>query len=111
MESGIIPFTVFCATGVLWFATWLYAHRLLHSFCRRFPSEAQREIPYAFDRWVAHPEKALFFFRRSAAEIVRADLALWRQRRRFVILSVCSVIFPVACFLPMFVYAIAMSRK
>ena len=111
MESGTIPFIMCCATGALWFATWLYAHRLLYAFCRRFPSEAAREIPYAFDRWVAHPEKALFFFRRSSADVVRADPALFKQRRRFIILSVSSVIFPVAWFLPMFIYAIIMSQR
>jgi hypothetical protein len=109
MESGTIPFIMFCATGALWFATWLYAHRLLYAFYRRFPTEAAREIPYAFDRYFAHPKKALFFFRRSTAEIVRIDAALSRQRKRFIVLSVCSVIFPVAWFLPMFVYAVIMS--
>ena len=93
--SSIYLFTLFCTTAALWFITWLYAHRLLHSFCARFPVVAQREIPYAFDRWFAHPEKAIFFFRRRAAEILRNDPSLWRQRRTFIFLSVLSVLIPV----------------
>jgi hypothetical protein len=108
---GVYPFTLFCATGALWFVTWLYAHRLLHRFCARFPEVAQREIPYAFDRSCAHPEKAIFFFRRRAAEVIRADPALWRERRRFIALSLLSVVFPLLWFLPLFVFAVIMSQK
>jgi hypothetical protein len=97
--SGIYPLTWFCTTGAIWFVTWLYAHRLLHRFCARFPAVAQREIPYAFDRGFAHPEKAIFFFRRRAAEVVRDDPALWRQRQRFIFLSFLSVLIPVLGFL------------
>ena len=109
--SGVYPFILFCATGVLWFVTWLYGHRLLHGFCARFPEDAQREIPYAFDRWFAHPEKAIFFFRRRAAEVIRAGPALWRERKRFIALSLLSVAFPLVWFLPLFVFAVVMSQK
>jgi hypothetical protein len=97
--SGIYPFTLFCTTAVVWFVTWLYAHRLLHRFCARFPTVAQQEIPYAFDRGFAHPEKAIFFFRRRAAEVVRDDPSLWQQRRRFILLTVLSMLIPALGFL------------
>ena len=103
--SGIYPFLLFCATGVLWITTVWYSHRLGHAFCRRFPSEAAREIPYAFDRGFAHPEKVIFFFRRRAAEILRTDPSLWRQRQRFILLSVLSVLLPVLGFLSIGVVA------
>jgi hypothetical protein len=109
--SGAYPFILFCATGVLWFTTVWYAHRLLHAFCRRFPSEAQREIPHAFDRWFAHPEKGIFFFRHKAVEILRGDALLWRQRQRFILLSVLSVVIPVLGFMSVGVVAILESQK
>jgi len=109
--SGIYPFTLFCATGALWFVTWLYAHRLLYRFCARFPEVAQKEIPYAFNRWLAHPEKAIFFFRHRAAEVIRADPALSRERKRFIALSLLSLVFPLLWFLPLFIYAVVMSHR
>ena len=109
--SATYPFILFCTTIALWWFTVWYAHRLLHAFCDRFPLVAQREIPYAFDRWFAHPEKAIFFFRRRAAEVTSADPALSRQRKRFIGLSVASVVFPLLWFVPLFIFAVIMSHK
>ncbi len=111
MSSGIIPLVMLCATGILWFATVLYAHHLLHAFCSRFPAQASREIPYAFDRWFAHPEKGIFFYRRRAADIVQVDPTLRKKRTHFILLSILSVSFPLAWFLPLFIYAVVMSQK
>jgi hypothetical protein len=109
--SAIYPFILLFATWTLWGITVWYSHRLLHAFCDRFPSVAQREIPYAFDRGFAHPEKAIFFFRRRAAEVTGADPTLSRQRRRFIGLAVASVVFPVLWFAPLFIFAVIMSHK
>ena len=109
--SGTYPFLLFCVTGVVWFTTVWYAHRLLHAFCRRFPSEAQREIPYAFDRWTAHPEKGIFFFRHKAAEIIRGDPLLWRQRQRFIFLFALSLLIPVLGFVSIGVVAFIETHK
>jgi hypothetical protein len=109
--SGTYPFLLFCATVGLWFTTVWYSHRLLHAFCRRFPAEAQREIPYAFDRYIRHPEKGIFFFRHRAAEILRADAVLWRQRQRFIVLSVLSVVVPVLGFISICVVAIIETHR
>jgi hypothetical protein len=109
--SGIYPFALFCVTGLLWFVTWLAAHRLLHAFCDRFPSVAQQEIPDAFDRGFAHPEKGMFFFRQRAAEVLRGDPLLWRQRQRFIFLSAMSVLIPVLGFVSIGVVAIIESHK
>ncbi len=109
--SGIYPFALFCVTGLLWFVTWLCAHRLLHAFCERFPSVAQREIPYAFDRGFAHPEKGIFFFRRRAADVLRGDPLLWRQRQRFIFLAALSLLIPMLGFLSIGVIAFVESYK
>ena len=109
--SGTYPFLLFCSTAGLWFTTAWYSHRLLHAFCRRFPAEAQREIPYAFDSWTAHPEKAIFFFRHRAAEILRADVSLWRQRQRFILLSVLSIVVPPLGFTSISVFALIEMHK
>jgi hypothetical protein len=109
--SSIYPFALFCVTGLLWFVTWLCAHRLLHAFCDRLPLVAQREIPYAFDRGFAHPEKGIFFFRRRAAEILRGDPILWRQRKRFILLSALSVLIPVLGFVSIGIVAFMETHK
>ena len=109
--SATYPLILFCTTVALQLFTVWYGHRLLHAFCDRFPTVAQREIPYAFDRWFAHPEKGIFFFRRRAAEVVRADPTLSRLRRRFIVLSVLSVAFPVSGFLALFIFAVIMAQK
>jgi hypothetical protein len=98
-------------TVALWWFTAWYSARLFHAFCVRFPSVAQREIPYALDRGVTHPEKAIFFFRRRAAEVTSADSILSRQRKRFIALSVASLVFPVLWFAPLCIYAGIMSHK
>jgi hypothetical protein len=109
--SATYPFTLFCITGVLWFVTWLCAHRLLHAFCDRFPLVAQREIPCAFDRWFAHPEKGIFFFRRRAGEVLRGDPRLWRQRQWLLFLSALSVSVPVLGFVSIAVVAFIETHK
>jgi hypothetical protein len=109
--SGIYPILLFCVTGGLWFTTVWYSHRLLHAFCRRFPAEAQREIPYAFDRGFAHPEKGIFFFRHKAAEILRTDTLLWRQRQWFILLSVLSVVVPLLGFTSIAMFAFIQSQR
>jgi hypothetical protein len=108
--SAIYPAILCGMTVALWWFTVWYAHRLLHAFCDRFPLIAQQEIPYAHDRF-AHPEKAIFFFRRRAAEVTSTDPTLSRQRKRFIGLSVASVIFPLLWFVPLFIFAIIMSHK
>jgi len=85
----------------------LYAHRLFRRFCARFPSVAQQEIPHAFDRCIAHPEKALFFLRRRAADVVRDDPLLSLQRRRFLALLFFSALIPFLGFMAIIAVAFA----
>ena len=58
-----------------------------------------------------HPEKAIFFFRRRAAQILRADAVLWKQRQRFLFLMTLSVLVPVIGFLSICVVAYIETRK
>lgn len=92
--------TVWAILGlVVWaaliLATNIQGSRLLRMFRERYPQIAQREIPYAFDSW-RHPEKAIFFFRRRAKDILQGDATLWRERQRFVALSLATLGFWVA---------------
>ena len=84
--SSAWPLSVMGVWMVLCIATALQNGRLLRMFRERYPQIAQREIPYVFDNW-RHPEKAIFFFRKRAVEILRPDPSLWRERQRFVALA------------------------
>jgi hypothetical protein len=108
--SAIYPLALFFVTGLVWFLTAWQNSRLLCAFRERYPQIAQREIPYVFDRW-RHPEKAIFFFRRRAVELLREDAGLWRERQRFMTLSALSVLVPLLGFLPLFIYAVIMSQR
>jgi hypothetical protein len=85
-----------CIWTALVIATVLQNGRLLKMFRDRYPQIAQREIPYVFDNW-RHPEKAIFFFRKRAVEILRPDPSLWRERQRFVMLTFITLGFWLAC--------------
>src|SRR5271169_5106529 len=106
----IYPLTLFIGTNVLWAFTALYGYRMFRAFRTRYPEIAAREIPFAFDRF-RHPEKALFFFRHRAVELLRGDSMLWPMRQRFVLLSVLSISLPPLAFLPGFVFAIMRVSK
>ena len=101
----IYPLTLFIGTAWLWAFTALYGSRVFRAFRRRYPEIAAREIPFAFDRF-RHPEKALFFFRQRAVELLRGDSVLWPMRQRFVLLSVLSVCLPPLGFVPGFLFAV-----
>lgn len=87
---------VLCVWGILCIATAVQNHRLLKMFRERNPQVAQREIPFVFDNW-RHPEKAMFFFRKRAVEILRQDPNLWRERQRFIALVIITLGFWLAC--------------
>ena len=107
----VLMFSLFAATGAIWLAWVIDGHLLLHRFVARFPEIADREIPHASDRGMAHPEKALFFYRKKAAEILSADPALARHRRRFIRLTMLAVLFPVLAFSALCLTAAMMNRS
>jgi hypothetical protein len=100
----------FAATVGLWGATAWEGHRLLTAFVARQPRIAEMESPEAMIRG-RHPRKALFFYTNRAAELLQDDPVLCRLRKRFVALSVLSVIVPLAGFAVFFIYAVLHSDK
>jgi len=82
---------------ILCVATVIQNGRLLKMFRERYPQIAQREIPFIFDDKWSHPEKAIFFFRKRAVDILRPDPNLWRERQRFVALVIVTLGFWVTC--------------
>jgi hypothetical protein len=94
--SSIWPISAMCVWMALCIATVIQNSRLLRMFRERYPQIAQREIPFVFDNW-RHPEKAIFFFRKRAVDILRPDPDLWRERQRFVALVVATLGFLLAC--------------
>jgi hypothetical protein len=104
VENGTIPFALFLLVNVVWALTVYQSHRLGKLFIAKYPEVASREIPYAFSH-VAHPEKAIFFWRRRAAQLLRSDRELWKERQRFLYLSAASLLVPSIGFGGFFVYA------
>jgi len=103
--TAIYPLTLFIGTCLLWAFTAFYNGRIFQAFRKKYPDVAAREIPFAFDT-SAHPEKALFFFRRKAVELLRGDPVLWPMRQRFLRLIMLSLILPPLGFFPLFFYAV-----
>jgi hypothetical protein len=91
MENGIIPMIVFVLGGVTWALTTYQCHRLRRKFIAKYPAIASQEIPYAFSH-TAHPEKAIFFLRQRAADLLKGDEELWKERRKYVALFSASLI-------------------
>lgn len=90
------PVALVLAASAIWLVTALYSRRLLRRFCSRFPTVAQQEIPFAFDRQILHPKKATFFFSNRAKEIAQSDPQVLRIRRRFIGWCVASALVPLA---------------
>src|SRR5579862_2216150 len=68
--SNLWPILVIVVWGALCIATAIQNSRLLRVFRDRYPAIAARELPMAWDGW-RHPEKAIFFFRKRAVEVLR----------------------------------------
>jgi len=105
MENGTIPLAWFVSVGLLWAVTIYYGHRLRQNFVAKYPEVASKEIPYAFSHF-AHPEKAIYFFRRKARDVLRNDGQLLKQRQRFVYLTLLSLIAPFVGFGSLLLYAL-----
>lgn len=105
MENGTLPL-IWCGLVALTWALTIYqSHRLGRKFVAKYPAIAAKEIPFAFSHF-GHPEKAMFFWRRRAVELLRMDRELWKERRWFVGLSVASVAVFLIGFAMMLTYAV-----
>ena len=104
VENGTIPFALFLLVVGIWALTIYQSHRLYRMFIVKYPEVASREIPYAFSH-LAHPGKVIYFWRRKARDLLNGDKELWKERQRFVYLSVASVLVPPIGFGALFLYA------
>ena len=93
--SDLWPIVVMCIWAAFCIATVVQNSRLLRMFRDRYPTIAARELPMAWDG-MRHPEKAIFFFRKRAIEVLRPLPDVWRERQRFVTLVVVTLSFLVA---------------
>jgi len=89
-------------------ATAIQNGRLVELFRKRYPQVAQREIPSVFDNW-RHPEKAIFFFRKRATDMLRSAPELWRERQRFVELVMATLGFWLACGVAIYILGIRLT--
>jgi hypothetical protein len=87
----------FCLVICLWIVTALQGTKLYRAFLSKYPQDAQRLIPSAFIN-MRHPEKFLFFFRRTSIPLLRVDSNIWKQRQRFKLLLIISLILPIVFF-------------
>ncbi len=108
--SGLYPALLSVLVAAIWMAAAVQAQRLLNTFRRKFPNEAQKHIPDAFSR-MRHPEKFLFFFRKKSLPLLRSDPAIWRLRRSLLWLSVLSAVVPLLVFATLLAFAVASGFK
>jgi hypothetical protein len=92
--TAILPVTIFLLVNAAWITTGVVSSRLLRLFEAKFPREAAERIPYAFTHW-RHPEKLLFFFRKSSLPILQQDAAVWKLRQRLRLLLMVSILLPI----------------
>jgi hypothetical protein len=91
------PVCYFLLVGAVWSVLVVESHRLFYQFRARFPEVARREISYAFE-FQAHPEKALYFFRRKSLDLLQGEPGLWKLRQRVKLLLVLAGVVPVLGF-------------
>ena len=90
------PIAIMAAVISVWGATLVQSAKLYQAFCAKHPQEAQRLIPFAFSNF-RHPEKFLFFFRKTSLPMLRADGELWNLRQRLKLMLFLSLIVPLVC--------------
>lgn len=103
--SQYLSIAVFGCVICIWLATSLQNRKLYRAFLAKYPSSAMRMMPSALSK-DRHPEKTLFFFRRTSIPLLKADPDLWRQRQRLKMLLCLSVLAPILSFLSMLIYAV-----
>lgn len=103
------PLVWFIASGTVWLAVAVQAHRAFRSFVSRHPEEASRRIPFAFVR-MKHPEKFLFLFRKDNLQLLRDDAKLWSQRRNIMFLLLVGFLISVGGFVALAATAYLVSQ-
>lgn len=93
-KTEIIPIALFSLTGIIWLLLWIQSHRLLFKFRKKFPDIAERDIPYAFNDAIRHPEKFFYFIKKGNIEKLSKDIEIAKLRRQVVILFRMSYLVP-----------------
>jgi hypothetical protein len=89
----LIPPSGLLLIGCVWFYTAILNGKLFRQFVRKFPSEAERSIPFA-STYAQHPEKFLYFFRKASIPTLRKDREIWRLRQRLKWFTLASLLIP-----------------
>jgi len=82
---------ILTACSAVWAMT--ASSSLLIRFREKHPRLAEDHVPYAFDSW-AHPEKAVFCFRKLFRGVFISDPELRRLRRRYAASIVVTISLP-----------------
>src|SRR6266540_5476003 len=107
--SNLYPVVFLIAIAGTWFLTAWQNHKLYRAFLAKYPKEAEKFVPFASSK-TRHPEKVIFFFRRTSLPILKADSTLWKQRQRLKLLLIFSVLPPFACLVLLALRAVAEAR-
>jgi hypothetical protein len=102
--SGWFPVVLLGVVACIWLAALYQSQKLYDAFVAKYPRQAIEHIPFAFSR-TRHPEKLLFFLRRTSIPLLRADASLWKLRQRLKFLLILSLVVPVASFVLLAGYA------
>lgn len=108
--NAVVPVAVILLTGFTWALALYRHHRLFRSFIAKYPTIAQRDIPFALTSSTAHPEKLFYFFRRRSREFLKRDPQLWRLTKQFLICYAFAVLVPLFTCGFLFTYALLESR-
>jgi hypothetical protein len=95
--TDLYPLLSLGLIGCIWLAAFIQGARLYRTFLHKYPDVASKSIPFAFDE-LNHPEKLLFFFRRTSLTLLKSDVELWKLRQQMVFLLCLSLIVPLLCF-------------
>jgi hypothetical protein len=96
--------------GTVWAATAWQSGKLYALFFAKYPRVAQECIPFAGAK-LMHPEKALFFFRKTSLPLLQADPVLWKMRQHLKVLLLISLVLPFACFSFLIICAITETAR
>lgn len=102
--NSLIPFILFIFTCCSFVAAAIQNAKLYRVFIAKHRVEAEKLIPFAFSP-IRHPEKLLFFFRKSSLPLLRQDAEVWKQRQRLKLLLIISLILPICGFMSLLIYA------
>jgi len=102
--SAAFPIALFIVVATIWAAAVIVSWRLLALFLRRAGDDA--DIPAVLREPERHPEKLVFFFRRSTVPRLKAEPDLWRLRQVLAVLLVLGLVVPPVGFAGLFLVAL-----